>query len=70
MSEVNKNAANEQEETEKDLPETETVNEPTEESPEATAGQDAQAEETAQAEDDKETKPKHLSSARRKRTIN
>lgn len=58
MSEVNKNAANEQEETEKDLPETETVNEPTEESPEATAGQDAQAEETAQAEDDKETKSK------------
>ena len=40
MSEVNKNAANEQEETEKDIPETETVNEPTEESPEATAGQD------------------------------
>ena len=30
MSEVNKNAANEQEETEKDIPETETVNEPTE----------------------------------------
>lgn len=58
MSEVNKNAANEQEETEKDFPETETVNEPTEESPEATAGQDAQAEETAQAEDDKETKSK------------
>lgn len=58
MSEVNKNAANEQEETEKDIPETETVNEPTEESPEATAGQDAQAEETAQAEDDKETKSK------------
>ena len=58
MSEVNKNAANEQEETEKDIPETETVNEPTEESPEATAGQDAQAEETAQADDDKETKSK------------
>ena len=34
-------SANEQEETEKDIPETETVNEPTEESPEATAGQDA-----------------------------
>ena len=48
----------EQEETEKDIPETETVNEPTEESPEATAGQDAQAEETAQADDDKETKSK------------
>ena len=58
MSEVNKNAANEQEETEKDIPETETVNEPTEESPEATAGQDAQTEETAQADDDKETKSK------------
>ena len=58
MSEVNKNAANEQEETEKDIPETETVNEPTEESPEATVGQDAQAEETAQADDDKETKSK------------
>lgn len=41
MSEENKNTANEQEETEKDIPETETVNEPTEESPEATAGQDA-----------------------------
>ena len=44
MSEENKNTANEQEETEKDIPETETVNEPTEESPEATAGQDAEAE--------------------------
>ena len=58
MSEVNKNAANELEETEKDIPETETVNEPTEESPEATAGQDAKAEETPKADDEKTTKTK------------
>ena len=58
MSEVNKNAANEQVETEKDIPLTENVKDPKEESPEAPAGQDAQAEETAQADDDKETKSK------------
>ena len=58
MSEENKNTANEQEETEKDVPETETVNEPTEESPEATAGQDAEAEKAPEADDDKETKSK------------
>ena len=58
MSEENKNTANEQEETEKDIPETETVNEPTEESPEATAGQDAEAEKASEADDDKETKSK------------
>ena len=58
MSEENKNTANEQEETEKDIPETETVNEPTEESPEATAGQDAEAEKAPEAESDKETKSK------------
>ena len=59
MSEENKNTANEQEETEKDIPETETVNEPTEESPEATAGQDAEAEKAPEADDDKETKGKN-----------
>ena len=58
MSEENKNTANEQEETEKDIPETETVNEPTEESPEATAGQDAEAEKAPEADDYKETKSK------------
>ena len=58
MSEENKNTANEQEETEKDIPETETVNEPTEESPEATAGQDAEAEKAPEADDAKETKSK------------
>ena len=58
MSEENKNTANEQEETEKDIPETETVNAPTEESPEATAGQDAEAEKAPEADDDKETKSK------------
>ena len=58
MSEENKNTANEQEETEKDIPETETVNEPAEESPEATAGQDAEAEKAPEADDDKETKSK------------
>ena len=58
MSEENKNTANEQEETEKDIPETETVNEPTEESPEATAGQDAEAEKAPEADDDKETTSK------------
>lgn len=58
MSEENKNTANEQEETEKDIPETETVNEPTEESPEATAGKDAEAEKAPEADDDKETKSK------------
>ena len=58
MSEENKNTATEQEETEKDIPETETVNEPTEESPEATAGQDAEAEKAPEADDDKETKSK------------
>lgn len=58
MSEENKNTANEQEETEKDIPETETVNEPTEESPEATAGQDAEAEKAPEVDNDKETKSK------------
>ena len=38
MSETNKKEAGVQEETEKDLPETEPVTEPVEESPEATAG--------------------------------
>ena len=71
MSEENKNTANEQEETEKDIPETETVNEPTEESPEATAGQDAEAEKAPEADDDKETKSKTIFlRQRRKRQIN
>ena len=38
MSETNKKEAGVQEETEKDLPETEPVTEPVEESPEATSG--------------------------------
>ena len=67
MSEENKNTANEQEETEKDIPETETVNEPTEESPEATAGQDAEAEKAPEADDDKETKSKTSFFAKKKK---
>ena len=67
MSEENKNTANEQEETEKDIPETETVNEPTEESPEATAGQDAEAEKAPEADDDKETKSKTSSFGKKKK---
>ena len=67
MSEENKNTANEQEETEKDIPETETVNEPTEESPEATAGQDAEAEKAPEADDDKETKSKTSFSGKKKK---
>ena len=55
MSEENKNTANEQEETEKDLPETEPVTEPVEESPEATAGTETTEETESAAEDDKES---------------
>ena len=64
MSEENKNTANEQEETEKDIPETETVNEPTEESP--TQKRRKPLRQTTI----KKPNPKHLSSARRKKTIN
>ena len=70
MSEENKNTANEQEETEKDIPETETVNEPTEESPEATAGQEQKRRKPLRQTTIKKPNPKHLSSARRKKTIN
>ena len=59
MSETNKKEAGVQEETEKDLPETEPVTEPVEESPEATAGENLI----------KKPKEKILSLAKRKKTI-
>ena len=55
MSETNKKEAGVQEETEKDLPETEPVTEPIEESPEATAGTETTEETESAAEDDKES---------------
>ena len=55
MSETNKKEAGVQEETEKDLPETEPVTEPVEESPEATAGKETTEETESAAEDDKES---------------
>ena len=55
MSETNKKEAGVQEETEKDLPETEPVTEPVEESPEATAGTETTEETESAAEDDKES---------------
>ena len=57
MSETNKNETGVQEETEKELPETEPVTEPVEESPEATAGTETaeETETTAEAESDKES---------------
>ena len=71
MSETNKKEAGVQEETEKEIPETEEpVTEPVEESPEATAGQNPEGEKEAEATDDKEIKGKHLSLAKRKKTIN
>ena len=54
MSETNKKEAGVQEETEKDLPETEPVTEPVEESPEATAGENPEGEKEAEATDEKE----------------
>ena len=58
MSETNKKEAGVQEETEKDLPETEPVTEPVEESPEATAGENPEGEKEAEATDEKEAKGK------------
>ena len=58
MSETNKKEAGVQEETEKDLPETEPVTEPVEESPEATAGENPEGEKEADAADEKESKGK------------
>lgn len=55
MSETNKKEAGVQEETEKDIPETEPVTEPVEESPEATAGTETTEETETAAEDDKES---------------
>ena len=55
VSETNKKEAGVQEETEKDLPETEPVTEPVEESPEATAGTETAEETESAAEDDKES---------------
>lgn len=58
MSETNKTEAGVQEEVENELPETEPATEPVEESPEATAGENPKSEETAEAEENKETKEK------------
>ena len=73
MSETNKKEAGVQEETEKDLPETEPVTEPVEESPEATAGTETTEETESAAEDErnliKKPKEKILSLAKRKKTI-
>mgnify|MGYP002619758599 CR=1 FL=1 len=55
MSETNKKEAGVQEETEKDIPETDPVTEPVEESPEATAGTETTEETETAAEDDKES---------------
>ena len=64
MSETNKKEAGVQEETEKDLPETEPVTEPVEESPEATAGTLKTIRNLI-----KKPKEKILSLAKRKKTI-
>ena len=60
MSETNKDITGVQDETEKEIPENETVTEPVEESPEATAGESFEEAEAAEAdkEADKETKGK------------
>ena len=60
MSETNKDVTGVQDETEKEIPENETVTEPVEESPEATAGESFEEAEAAEAdkEADKETKGK------------
>ena len=58
MSEIDKNTAEVQEETEKTIPETDPVTEPVEESPEATAGDSEEAEDTTEAEENKESKGK------------
>ena len=60
MSETNKDVTGVQDETEKEIPENETVTEPVEESPEATAGESFEEAETAEEnkEADKETKGK------------
>ena len=74
MSETNKKEAGVQEETEKDLPETEPVTEPVEESPEATAGtRNSQRKPRVQLKTIrnliKKPKEKILSLAKRKKTI-
>ena len=73
MSETNKKEAGVQEETEKDLPETEPVTEPVEESPEATAGTETTEEPRVQLKTIRNLikKPKEeiLSLAKRKKTI-
>ena len=73
MSETNKKEAGVQEETEKDLPETEPVTEPVEESPEATAGTETTEETGVQLKTIrnliKKPKEKILSLAKRKKTI-
>ena len=60
MSETNKDVTGVQDETEKEIPENETVTEPVEESPEATAGESFEEAEAAEEdkEADKETKGK------------
>ena len=60
MSETNKDVTGVQDETEKEIPENETVTEPVEESPEATAGERFEEAEAAEEdkEADKETKGK------------
>ena len=60
MSETNKDVTGVQDETEKEIPENETVTEPVEESPEATAGESFEEAEAAEEdkEADKETKSK------------
>ena len=64
MSETNKDVTGVQDETEKEIPENETVTEPVEESPEATAGESfeeaeaAEEDKEADKEADKETKGK------------
>lgn len=58
MSEINKNTAVEQEDVEKEIPETEPVTEPEEESAEAAAEETEETEESAGADEDKESKGK------------
>lgn len=58
MSEINTNTAVEQEDVEKEIPETEPVTEPEEESAEAAAEETEETEESAGADEDKESKGK------------
>ena len=58
MTETEKSTAEVQDEVEKEIPETDPVTEPVEESPEATAGNSEEETESAETEENKESKGK------------